>query len=603
MQNPTGARRARLFALGFLSSLGVCALPAAALADHPGAAWTVSVVNVEISPGIAAEIDRDAVLASVRSGLRRANEIYFYGDLPVGMTVTVRDNGEAVADVVITDILSGATLATTSGLRIGDNDLADRALAWMDRLSCPALGCDAPMAEPTALASAAGAAKDRHAPQSTTPEPTRGAVASSGDRIQTSQPDLAKNASPRDATMGEMRIAALVPIPQPRGSARPEAIGRDLIGTVIGRSVPAPQVNVAAPLRLARFDTSGLSEITYGDADRLILAVSAPRPVDQPISSSRRPNPSDNATVLETVFQSFKQLVGLSEDTSPLAAPARVGDRSVTQVPPSTVAVETDRRGKRVSVRDALAQANAPFRPSVRWQQVPVTTRDQYAGQETRFASLSVLGNGALEAPALGTETTADETSVPAVREIPSVQTPTTTASSVQQIQSQNRPQQGLSVRLHPEIFNRYAGQRVASLFAPRSRTAKPAAVPAETVHAALNDALSKRGLALDEATYSRSVKIVWDGRDRTKGFLLTLPEVVNFKYAMIATRSGSLVARVQSKPGPVHLSGAIAKALKMRRGEWKKVRIVALREDDQQAAAKTLGQVFTSARIIAEDD
>jgi hypothetical protein len=82
--------------------------------------------------------------------------------------------------------------------------------------------------------------------------------------------------------------------------------------------------------------------------------------------------------------------------------------------------------------------------------------------------------------------------------------------------------------------------------------------------------------------------------------FVLTLPQLVGFKYAVIATEQRTLVARVESLPGPVRLSGAVAKTLGLSRDEWAEVQIVALRELDRVVS---VGQVFSSARIALPQD
>ncbi|MEO1494089.1 MAG: hypothetical protein AAFV19_18200 [Pseudomonadota bacterium] len=655
-----GMRPARRMLTGFVSSAAiVCGAPAIALADHPGAVWSVSLVEAVIHPALEAEIDRDAVIASVRSGMRRANQTYFYGDLPVRMKVFVRGAGAPVADIVITDGLSGAVLAEARGLALDGDALADRALAWMDGLECAGGVCGAGGSSAIAAAPAAetaasgGAASD---PVAKTAGSTRSAKA---------------------REQGSPAIAAVVPVPRPTALA--QAKEADLIGSSIGRSVATLPEAAVAGVHLARLDTTGLRNITYGEADRLVLADPVPRPLERPISSSRRANPTSDMTIVEQMFESLAQLIGLGNETTQEAS--RVSAATQASDRPRGSDVDSRLTGKRLSVRAAVASADDPFRSNTRWERIPVPSTEPSFAPGERIAALSIRGNGAAPVYAGAADPEVAHPTEPRVRPVASgnfLGVPAqpgargaidATLTSTEVAPEQPEPRSDLSVRLHPEIFGRFAAEQYAGLFAPvirrrqpeadradrrvaalsadagqtsaaarsqqsDSRVARPSQVasrrlpnvpaqpeqgtqtdakaptqrdvspakeaprPAEEGDDALATALAKRGLAMDEGVYSKNLRVSWDGEDRGDAFVVTLPQLVGFKYAIVAMDDRTLVARVESVPGPVRLSRAVATTLGLRRDEWADVRVVALREIERVASSVSEGQVFASTRI-----
>lgn len=652
MHDLWGIRPTRRLLTSFLSSAAIsCGAAGSALADHPGAHWSVSLVEVEIDPALDAAVDHDEVVGTVRSSLRRANQAYFYGDMPVRMKVSVRGGGAPVADILIIDGFSGSVLAEARDLALDGDALSDRALAWMDGLACASGVCESVPAA-TAVAT------------KTPARPTTRETTAAGP-VTPATPGSVSD---------EAVLAAVIPVPRPGTMAR--GAGADLVGSAIGRTAPSQPTASLERVRLARFDTTGLGDITYGDQDRLVLAVPVARSGERAISSSRRGNSDGGATVIGQMVDSFVSLIGLGEglDGPPVAGTdsSRITAAAQISATPNRADVDTRLGGKRLSVRDSLASADAPFRPNARWIQVPVPGSEPSYTRGERIAALSAPGVGAVVSYSGAADGAVRYPDVPEDRAAISPvfrstrkdidDQPVDQFSAQRSVTGEGEPTSDLSVRLHPEIFGRFALEQFASIVPPfaRNRRAEPEQddrrvaslapvvvteppsaralsrqaevepearvatrtqaeirpnVPAKALSpeappaprapqsskpsaTSLTEALAERGLALDEEVYSQNLQVSWDGSDQSDRYVMTLPRLVGFKYAVVAAGDRTLVARIESVPGPVRLSGAVAATLGLRKDEWVQVQVVALREVDRVASRGSLGQVFTSARI-----
>ncbi len=685
MHNLWGMRPSRRVLTGLLSGAAIsCGASGIALADHPGAVWSVSLVEVEIDQSMDGQIDRDAVIASVRSGLRRANEIYFYGDVPVRMKVAVHGSGAPVADIVISDGLSGAVLARARGLSLDGDALTDRALAWLDGLDCAKGGCVTETA--TAVA-----AVERPSSAPTENDATVQKPSTQFSTVTASTRDPSRPTRSADETDQDAVLTAAIPVPRPQTLAVSRVA--DLVGTSIGRTVGTLKDSSLVHVRLASFDTAGFDNITYSDVDVMVLGDPVPQPGERPISSSRRSNPTQDVTVFGQMFDSLVSLISLGEapqrfsaaetEQPRLSASARISST------PRTSDVGTRVGGKRLSVRESIAGADAPFRPNARWAQVPVPGDEPSFAKGEQVAALSIFVPGVTPSVSRSADATVGDPSQQAKKETLSpvfrgTQEDRNAPSAVELSAQQSvAPGTDLSIRLHPEVFGRFSVERYASLVpeiqrrrtivteqparpevsarapdaiktlpltqapliaqtppvaetlpaeetrvASRSQVADrqrrqiqpqssaearivpeiarqpdtspnaPATSLSKSVEDALEDALAERGLALDQGTYSQNFRVSWDGSDRSERFVVTLPQIVGFKYAVVASSQRNLVARVESVPGPVRLSGAVATTLGLRENEWMDIQVVALREIDRLASRASVGQVFTSARI-----
>lgn len=124
---------ARVLAVILGLGIGGAALPA--LGGSPDAIWKAPWVQVS---GGNADLN-----SAINSGLRGANQVYFYGDRATKMVAKVRGD---VVDVRILDARTGQVLASRKGLafdgsgRSAAKSIRSAALSWMAGLDCGA-GC------------------------------------------------------------------------------------------------------------------------------------------------------------------------------------------------------------------------------------------------------------------------------------------------------------------------------------------------------------------------------------------------------------------------------------------------------------------------------
>ena len=579
-------------------------LPMAAEAgEHPGALWSVERLEVKADGGAA-----DALRTQVRSALRTANEVYFYGNRPVRMVAHVTASGAVTLDVM--DSGTGAVLVRDARFDAasGAGGFETEALAWMEALDCGDGRCAevgqtrlaSATADPVAQPHVTGVdatAKTANAPapdQQTWPKKVTGVLTASAPAAETEQ-------------------LAWVPKPRPTSKSNTDPTP-DLAGlrsVALARN-PDPTV---PPIRISRFDTSGLSPISYSPDDQLVLG--GPRTLAPATQALPQPQQAPR-TLIGRWVDNVTSFLGFQDTSTPAARPA-------------TPKLASRGDGTAVS---GFAPEGTPLTPAPRWKantEEPTTTR---------LAALDptpVGGRSRLPAPRSATEAAgapATETPnapasaalTPAALALATASTgaaaqavPTTTATGLRIVRSPGlgvpraaasplasplvtpirvasasgtgSSSQNLSIRLHPEIFGRYSTQAANKLLTGRQGTDAPVRLVTSGSSenpgsgTSVDRVLAKRGLALDSDKFAKAERIFWSGRTGSRGFWISLPQAAPSNFVLVASSKASVIANVFPRGSAVQVSDSVAEALGLKPGEWSDVQIVALKQADRTAS------------------
>ena len=152
-----------------------------------------------------------------------------------------------------------------------------------------------------------------------------------------------------------------------------------------------------------------------------------------------------------------------------------------------------------------------------------------------------------------------------------------------------------LSVKLSPELFNKYTPSALKHLFGSYgNQNAKVALVADEPgAGGSVDRVLAARGLALDSNRYARAERVYWGGTSGSRGFWIAMPRVAPSAFVLVASAKASVIANVHPSGNGVRVSDAVAEALGMREGSWSDVQIVALKQLDRTARSNRSGSAL----------
>ncbi|MEM1298717.1 MAG: hypothetical protein AAGH68_05495 [Pseudomonadota bacterium] len=554
-----------------------------AWADHPGAIWSVERLEVRAN-GAAAE----ALRGDVHSALRAANEVYFYGAQPVRMVATVSGSGRVSVDLI--DIATGEVLIR--GAKMGADGLETEVLAWMDGLDCAGGTCggDAP-AESTVQIAAAPAA-----------QPVK-AKAAEPAKVAWPQKVTGVLSPEEPQQIARAETGQPVPRPRPGAEATPDLDG--LRSVAIARN---PDLSIK-PIRISRFDTRGLSPISYSADDRLVLRVPLAR-VPTATQTLPKPQEAPSKTLVGRWVDSVASFLGFSEPEPPKPG------RTVAALPSSSI-----------DTVSAYAPSGTALEPSEQWKPKPAAP-----AAEQRVAALSttpVGGRSTLPAPQSARSALPQAEPRPARQAVASASTPVPPVAAAPEYTStglkivrspglglpkpyadsaaspqvtpirlaqasrgaRNGVKKDLAVKIHPEVFGKYSSAAAERLFGGYGSSAPvrlvSAAPEASGSSQSVDRILANRGLALDSKRYAKAERVFWSGRTGSRGFWITLPQVSASSYVLVASSKASVIANVYARGSSVQVSDAVAKALGLAPGQWSDVQIIALKPVDRTAARK----------------
>ena len=562
------------------SGLLLAAAPAKA-GDYPGALWSVQIVELS-----GAQALDETLKARIRSGLRSANNAYFHGDRPVRMKVRV--TGPDTMKITVVDARTGAVLLRSGATPMGaDRDqITGTALAWMDGLQCAAVNCGEEQAAPTALAQAAPSTPVKAARETepTFPQATVLARADKPARASArvaSQPAKAKDPVATRVAPAEPKVA-LAGLESTRISRNPDLTG------------------FAEPIRIARFDATGLNQISYADGDQLVLAdprqpVAAPSAIAAPATE---PAPREDSTMIGRFFTSVASFLGFGGEPEPqrAVATARPAPAIVPASAPATAPASAPASAPAtapVTAPATVVDAAAPFTPSARWQNSAREPSQVQAAApvETRVAALG----SAATVPNPGTRS--DVAPPPGLKVFlsPGLRMPvrseevasgaTVTPIRFARATPRDRGAAGadqLKVKLDPEVLGRYSpkmAQRLFGSYGNRKAKVKLVADPSGRGGGSVDRILAARGLALASEDYARAERIFWEGNSGSRGFWISVPANVPARYVLVASSKASVIADVHQRGTRVRVSDAVAKALGLNQGDWSDVQVIALRQ------------------------
>lgn len=558
----------------------------AAAADYPGALWSVERLEVKASA------DGPALTQTVQGALRRANEVYFFGERPVRMVATV--TGAGTMEVSVIDTLTGAPLLEGASIAFTDDGAGIEAsvLAWMDELTCTSTGCGQPQPTMLAATSVVAPEADRKVAAVATP------VSPAAKLTAPAWPQQITGVLARAETMGTAQGAipgqSIIPAARPGAGPTPDLDG--LRSMAIARNPDTDLNALAPPVRISRFDTSGLGPISYGAEDQLIIG--EPRALAPATQTLPQPQASPRAsTAVGRWFDSLASLFGFGAPAKPAPAPTVLAAAPAAQ-----------------TATGGYVQQGTPLLPAERWRLDPEPARAGQSSESLRVASLgsdTVGTSTSLPAPAAASADarSADVPGYPGLRRVPSpglglpqrldesldapVVTPIRVASAGAAAAAGGVPRD-LSVRIAPEVFGRYSVASAEQLFGgygqPNAKvrlvTADSATGPANTQ--SVEQILSSRGLALDAANYAKAERIFWSGETGSRGFWISLPRIAPSSFVLVASAKGSVIANVYPRGSAIQVSDGVAKALGLDSGSWSDVQIIALRQLDRSAARTT---------------
>ncbi|MEM9059677.1 MAG: hypothetical protein AAGD13_04375 [Pseudomonadota bacterium] len=585
-------QRFKSFALGtapVLCAAAFVAVAQPASADYPGELWSVESVQIRTGQSAA------GLTPGLRSGLRQANEVYFFGERPVRMIVGSADETGASVKIAIEDITTGALLARSPAIDAGGGAdmIRHSALAWMEGLTCGGSGC---AGAPEATVEVRVAAV---APTTTKPVSTVIAIAKTDEDLAVSK-SLVQPATVDEGAL----VVAGIPVPTSRPGttdADPVRKARERIDGVSLVAVNWPAT--ARALQMALPAARGAGALTYSDADKLVtdrpgtLALAAPatspapaQPV-KPVAPAARPETQEAPTLIGRWWNRVTTFFGFSSGTeqnvaqepTPVAATApRTATADATPAPTITASL-TPRQP--VSTTSLSSENTQGSWTRVRETPVLVNPIDRVGGagnlssRDSRLAASdaqSALSNPRVLSDASGIAASSDSLTRPVPR------------TGASRTATPGRRVASLSVRLHPELFGRYRVTRVPSQTAQRVVTQEEPA-PTGTVARSepstesLNEVLASRGLRLDEATLSRFENIYWGGTE-TEGFWISLPTQVPAEYVLVSGPTSSVISSVRRRSGIPRASQGVANALGLKPKQWARLRIIALRSSELSA-------------------
>ena len=545
-------------------ALGMMIAATPAKADYPGALWSVNSLEIQFDAGAALSLDQDAVRGKISAGLRKANDTYFFGDRPVRMRVLV--TGPETMLVTVTDGKSGMVLVSRERIAIGDG-VAVGALAWMDGLECAGVECSAGA---PALAAA--------------PATSSAALAATG----TTAPTLASTAQlGEDAGLASTTIAKGMPIPRPRptpGTGHGTAIDLASLDSLSIGKTPTPSLEGTAPIRISRFNTKGLADISYTPSDQLVVA----EPRSAAVAAVPRRTATER-TLFGRLFFGLARFLGISDDGS---APAE--DATQLALAPAQSAPAAPTAAPSAVEPRTAAQ---PFQPSARWRLSQAPAAPAPSGGER----LAALGSTTLPTPTAVQPSQEQPALYTGLRVVPSpglrppsprseqsgaIVTPIRVASLQPTARERERAGSNLSVRLSPELFNKYSPKAFEHLLGSYgNQNAKVRLVADEPGSGGSVDrVLAARGLQLDRERYARAERVYWGGETGSRGFWISMPRVPPSAFVLIASAKASVIANVQSGGNGVRVSDAVAEALGMQAGTWSDVQVVALQQLNRTA-------------------
>ena len=585
-------RGSKPFALGaapLLCAAFAVGTPFSALADYPGQLWSVERVQVGVGS------NAQDLIPAIRSGLRQANEVYFFGEQPVRMKVEPVDSSDKMVAVRITDSTTGALLARSPAIDAGKGSEAVRqaALAWMEGLKCGGNGCAvAPSAEPeTRIARAA----TKVAPVSNTP------TEAIEPQVETALALAPATLSKTPSAEAEDVLVAGTPVParkpgtgdvsaDPVRKARQRLDGANL--AALNWPVTARALQISLPA------LRGTGALTYSDADNLVtdqpdtLARVAPtrQPVPteplKPVAVAARPERPEAPSLLGRWFSSVASFLGLTgSDSDQSVSQGSTVQQSTAQPARSsapTIAAVLTPRDQVITASD-LSQSGW-----IRAEDAPALTNpiDRLAtGRGTASTDVRLASNAqpALPNPQVLSDAAPRQASGQDLTQ-PLPQTGTSVRAT-----TPARRTTALSVRLHPELFGRYRVAGAPSGLAGRRAVASETPAATGTVLGAASgaqpfrDVLAVRGLALDEATYSRFENIYWGGTEG-EGFWISLPNRLKSDFVLVSGPNSSVISSVRRRSGIPRASDDVAKALGLEPRKWNKLRVIALRGNDATA-------------------
>ena len=545
-------------------ALGAMMVATPASADYPGALWTVDSVDIRFDEGAGLALDQKAMSNKVRAGLRKANETYFFGDRPVRMVVTI--TGPDTMLVTVTDRKSGKALVSADRIAVGGG-IAAGALAWMDGLECAGVDCSAGLP-------AVAAAPASDVPALAAAAPTRSAATSAAPQAG-------------QAGVASVVVSKGMPIPRPRPSglsSEGTAIDLASLGSLSLGKTPSPSLENTAPIRISRFNTDGLGEISYTSSDRLVVA----EPRSAAVAAVPRRTAAER-TLFGRLFFGLARFLGISGDT---AAPEE--DASQLALAPANPAPASPAATPSAVEPRANSQ---PFQPSARWRlsqppaapagggdrlaalgsttlPAPTATQPAQPQQQTLYTGLRVVPSPGLRPPS------------PRSEQSGAVVTPIRVASLQPTARERQRAGTNLSVRLSPEVFSKYSPKAFEHLLGSYgNQNAKVRLVADEPGSGGSVDrVLAARGLKLDRERYARAERVYWGGETGSRGFWISMPRVPPSAFVLIASAKASVIANVQSGGNGVRVSDAVAEALGMQAGSWSDVQVVALRQLNRTA-------------------
>lgn len=562
-----------------------CCLGAApaALAEYPGEVWSVDSIVIKISDQGVTGLSK----AKLRTGLQRANDVYFFGEDALRMQAEVSSDSELKVRLTLIDPSAGAVIARSPRLSVSadSESIEAAALAWMERLTCAQAGC----------ASAPEAA-----------QPVRVAKARLELPVATNDPE-------GSALAADGAIAGIpVPLPRPGGTGTAGKRGKAKLD---GSGLSSKDLAFSAfPIQVALSVPREVGALTYTDSDQLVLdetlevarvAPAAPEAATLlPPTRTVPTAPKAEDTIVGRWLNRVADFLGLkptrvaSEAVTPTNAQSAVQPKSdllaeetlaKSEIPATSLAasvpVPQPSKAPAPSVWRRASEPVTLINPIERFQPagtVPALTDGERiavadirrrvsdpANSGTPSGATDALSTGDLVRPAAPQRETVT----------PVVATPRVTRTN-------------LSVRLHPDLLGQFGSNRLAASTPVQNRgVARPSRASSRALlddSSKLSEVLKERGMEIDLAGYNRFERIYWSGTE-DDGFWISLPNRINAKFALVSGPDASVIVSVRRRNGIARASNGVAEALALRSRQWAKLRVVGLRAINQSAGVVPL--------------
>lgn len=572
----------------------------AALADYPGEIWSVDSLSIKLT----GENTEDLSKSKLRTSLRRANDVYFFGEQSVQMRAEVASGDTPTMRLTLVKSEDGSIIARSPRLSIDGVSIESSALAWMEGLTCAQAGC----AVAPEIQQPVRVAKARLDVQQTTPGASQLVAATAG------------------------QIMAGIPVPVTRPMRDGASVKRGK-ASISGSGLAGKDLGFAAvPIQIALSIPREVGALTYGDADRLTLddsiqlarvsptaplaaapvqAVPKPRKLqDAPIvdaaPSAGQPEPLEE-TLFGRLLTRVAGLLGIkstkrsgalsrsSEQTAVRSVVQTSGGRSSAGTPaeiriPKTsltaeVPVPEPTKALGSSTWQLASEPVSLINPIERTLRAgPALSaangeRIAVADVAARITDPANVQRGAGTAQALSNAEILRPINRERVVTSEVVRTPRITKTN-------------LSVRLHPDLFGRYGAGNATANRSVRKQSVASASrtIPSPTLDdsSKLNRVLIERGMEIDVAGYNRFDRIYWSGRE-AEGFWISMPNRVGSKFVLVSGPNASVIASVRQRAGIARASSGVAEALELRPREWAKLRVIGLRPADRSAGVVPL--------------